>query len=170
MATALEHLGGVEALVLGGCCELNSTAQALITEIGTQRGHLAAANLGDGSGECVALEIRNSPAQAAGGHQNLEQLSRPCKCSDSVRQPHPRHETPAHARSNKNSRGERASSTTSGTKAHQRALYTQTGAPCHTGRIGAGRGGASSRARTWPYSFIIPPPPMPGWQVVQCTP
>ena len=57
MATALEHLGGVEALVLGGCCELNSTAQALITEIGTQLGHLAAANLGDGLGECVALEI-----------------------------------------------------------------------------------------------------------------
>ena len=55
MATALEHLGGVEALVLGGCCELNSTAQALITEIGTQLGHLAAANLGDGLGECVAL-------------------------------------------------------------------------------------------------------------------
>ena len=39
------------------CCELNSTAQALITEIGTQLGHLAAANLGDGLGECVALEI-----------------------------------------------------------------------------------------------------------------
>ncbi len=113
MATALEHLGGVEALVLGGCCELNSTAQALITEIGTQLGHLAAANLGDGLGECVALEIHQLRQQAAGGHQNLEQLSRPCKCPDSVRQPHPRHETPTHARSDKNSRGERTSSTTS---------------------------------------------------------
>ena len=57
MATALEHLGGVEALVLGGCCELNSTAHALITGIGTQLGHLMATESGDGPSECVALEI-----------------------------------------------------------------------------------------------------------------
>ena len=57
MATALAHLGGVEALVLGGCCELNSTAHTLITEIGTQLGRLAAEDLGDGLGECIALEL-----------------------------------------------------------------------------------------------------------------
>ena len=60
MATALEHLGGVEALVLGGCCELNSTAHALITEIGTQLGHLMATGSGDGPSECVALEIHRT--------------------------------------------------------------------------------------------------------------
>ena len=57
MATALAHLGGVEALVLGGCCELNATAHTLITEIGTQLGRLAAEDLGDGLGECIALEL-----------------------------------------------------------------------------------------------------------------
>ena len=58
MATALAHLGGVEALVLGGCCELNSTAHGLIVEqIGTQLGQLMATDSGNGPSECVALEI-----------------------------------------------------------------------------------------------------------------
>ena len=34
MATALAHLGGVEALVLGGCCELNATAPTPTTQSG----------------------------------------------------------------------------------------------------------------------------------------
>ena len=57
MATALAHLGGVEALVLGGCCELNSTAHGLVVEIGTQLGQLMATDSGNGPSECVALEI-----------------------------------------------------------------------------------------------------------------
>ena len=45
------------ALVLGGCCELNSTAHGLIVEIGTQLGQLMATDSGNGPSECVALEI-----------------------------------------------------------------------------------------------------------------
>ena len=41
METALGGLG-VEAIIVGGCCELNTSAHGLIVEIGTQLGIRAA--------------------------------------------------------------------------------------------------------------------------------
>ena len=36
MASALEGTGGVRALVVGGCCELNTTAHELLVDIGRE--------------------------------------------------------------------------------------------------------------------------------------
>ena len=55
METALGGLG-VQALVVGGCCELNTTAHRLIAEIGTQLGIRAATASGEDVNQCVALE------------------------------------------------------------------------------------------------------------------
>ena len=55
METALGGLG-VQALVVGGCCELNTTAHHLIAEIGTQLGIRAATASGEDVNQCVALE------------------------------------------------------------------------------------------------------------------
>ena len=55
METALGGLG-VEAIVVGGCCELNTTAHGLIIDIGTQLGIRAATASGEDVNQCVALE------------------------------------------------------------------------------------------------------------------
>ena len=55
METALGGLG-VEAIVVGGCCELNTTAHGLIVDIGTQLGIRAATASGEDVNQCVALE------------------------------------------------------------------------------------------------------------------
>ena len=55
METALGCLG-VEAIVVGGCCELNTTAHRLIIDIGAQLGLRAAAASGEDANQCVALE------------------------------------------------------------------------------------------------------------------
>ena len=55
METALGGLG-VEAIVVGGCCELNTTAHGLIIDIGTQLGIRAATAPGEDVNQCVALE------------------------------------------------------------------------------------------------------------------
>ena len=55
METALGGLG-VEAIVVGGCCELNTTAHGLIVEIGAQLGIHTAAASGEDVNQCVALE------------------------------------------------------------------------------------------------------------------
>ena len=47
---------GVEAIVVGGCCELNTTAHGLIIDIGTQLGIRAATASGEDVNQCVALE------------------------------------------------------------------------------------------------------------------
>ena len=55
METALGGLG-VEAIVVGGCCELNTTAHRLIIDIGAQLGVRAATASGEDANQCVALE------------------------------------------------------------------------------------------------------------------
>ena len=55
MEAALGGLG-VEAIVVGGCCELNTTAHGLIVDIGTQLGIRAATASGEDVNQCVALE------------------------------------------------------------------------------------------------------------------
>ena len=57
MATVMEKLGGVRALVVGGCCELNTTAHELIVEIGSEMGAYNAAESGEDIRQCTALEI-----------------------------------------------------------------------------------------------------------------
>ena len=47
---------GVEAIIVGGCCELNTTAHGLIIDIGTQLGIRAATASGEDVNQCVALE------------------------------------------------------------------------------------------------------------------
>ena len=58
MATAMEQMGGIQALVVGGCCELNTTAHELITEIGAERGAHSAAESGEDIKQCTALELQ----------------------------------------------------------------------------------------------------------------
>ena len=55
METALGSLG-VEAIIVGGCCELNTTAHRLIIDIGAQLGVRAATASGEDANQCVALE------------------------------------------------------------------------------------------------------------------
>ena len=57
MATVMKKLGGVRALVVGGCCELNTTAHELIVEIGSEMGAYNAAESGEDIRQCTALEI-----------------------------------------------------------------------------------------------------------------
>ena len=57
MATVMARLGGVRALVVGGCCELNTTAHELIVEIGSEMGAYNAAESGEDIRQCTALEI-----------------------------------------------------------------------------------------------------------------
>ena len=57
MATALRKQGGVTALVVGGCCELNADAHRLLAEIGALRGRQAARESGEGERACGALEL-----------------------------------------------------------------------------------------------------------------
>ena len=57
MATVMKELGGVRALVVGGCCELNTTAHELIVEIGSEMGAYNAAESGEDIRQCTALEI-----------------------------------------------------------------------------------------------------------------
>ena len=57
MATAMEQMGGVQALVVGGCCELNTTAHELITEIGAERGAHSAAESGEDIKQFTALDV-----------------------------------------------------------------------------------------------------------------
>ena len=45
------------ALVVGGCCELNTTAHELIVEIGGEMGAYNAAESGEDIRQCTALEI-----------------------------------------------------------------------------------------------------------------
>ncbi len=47
MAAAMEQMGGIRALVVGGCCELNTVAHELIVEIGAERGARNAAESGE---------------------------------------------------------------------------------------------------------------------------
>ena len=58
MASALEGTGGVRALVVGGCCELNTTAHELLVDIGSEVGAYNAAESGESLAECIALDIR----------------------------------------------------------------------------------------------------------------
>ena len=57
MASALEGKGGVRALVVGGCCELNTTAHELLVDIGSEIGAYNAAESGESLAECIALDI-----------------------------------------------------------------------------------------------------------------
>ena len=57
MASALEGTGGVRALVVGGCCELNTTAHELLVDIGSEIGAYNAAESGECLAECIALEV-----------------------------------------------------------------------------------------------------------------
>ena len=57
MASALEGAGGVRALVVGGCCELNTAAHELLADFGSQAGAYNAAESGESLTECIALEI-----------------------------------------------------------------------------------------------------------------
>ena len=57
MATVMAKLGGVRALVVGGCCELNTTAHELIVEIGSEMGAYNAAESGEDIRQCTALEV-----------------------------------------------------------------------------------------------------------------
>ena len=57
MASALEGAGGVRALVVGGCCELNTTAHELLVDIGSEIGAYNAAESGESLTECMALDI-----------------------------------------------------------------------------------------------------------------
>ena len=47
MASALESTGGVRALVVGGCCELNTTAHELLVDTGSEIGAYNAAESGE---------------------------------------------------------------------------------------------------------------------------
>ena len=58
MATAMEQMGGIRALVVGGCCELNTVAHELIVEIGAERGARNAAESGEDIRQCTALEVQ----------------------------------------------------------------------------------------------------------------
>ena len=44
------------SIIVGGCCELNTTAHGLIADIGTQLGIRAATASGEDVNQCVALE------------------------------------------------------------------------------------------------------------------
>ncbi len=57
MASVLEGAGGVRALVVGGCCELNTTAHELLVDIGSEIGAYNAAESGESLTECMALDI-----------------------------------------------------------------------------------------------------------------
>ena len=57
MATVMAKLGGVRALVVGGCCELNTTAHELLVDIGSEIGAYNAAESGESLAECIALDI-----------------------------------------------------------------------------------------------------------------
>ena len=57
MATALCSQGGVTALVVGGCCELNADAHRLLAEISETRGTRTARESGDCTKACIALEL-----------------------------------------------------------------------------------------------------------------
>ena len=61
MATVMKKLGGVRALVVGGCCELNTTAHELIVEIGSEMGAYNAAESGEDIRQCTALEVKMDP-------------------------------------------------------------------------------------------------------------
>ena len=75
METTLGSLG-VEAIIVGGCCELNTTAHRLIIDIGAQLGIRAATASGEDANQCVALEttrVRRDgplvpPSQIGSGH------------------------------------------------------------------------------------------------------
>ena len=64
MASALEGAGGVRALVVGGCCELNTAAHELLADFGSQAGAYNAAESGEGLTECIADSTRNKPSPA----------------------------------------------------------------------------------------------------------
>ena len=59
MASALEGAGGVRALVVGGCCELNTAAHELLADFGSQAGAYNAAESGESLTECIALGIKS---------------------------------------------------------------------------------------------------------------
>ena len=47
----------MRALVVGGCCELNTAAHELLADFGSQAGAYNAAESGESLTECIALEI-----------------------------------------------------------------------------------------------------------------
>ena len=85
MASALEGKGGVRALVVGGCCELNTTAHELLVDIGSEIGAYNAAESGESLAECIALDIHRVPCSAAAGGADLARLPRPLKRTNPLR-------------------------------------------------------------------------------------
>ena len=86
MASALEGAGGVRALVVGGCCELNTAAHELLADFGSQAGAYNAAESGESLTECIALEINRvrqrlaippDMARLPRSHQRPHQVRRP---------------------------------------------------------------------------------------------
>ena len=64
MATVMEKLGGVRALVVGGCCELNTTAHELIVEIGSEMGGGSSRRIcGARSAYCILARAARSRCQ-----------------------------------------------------------------------------------------------------------
>ena len=50
----------MRALVVGGCCELNTTAHELLVDIGSEIGAYNAAESGESLAECIALPRAHS--------------------------------------------------------------------------------------------------------------
>ena len=121
MATALRKQGGVTALVVGGCCELNADAHRLLAEIGALRGRQAARESGEGERAC-AWGFRAPATSTAAVGTDLEQLPEVYLCSGPVRRPHPRHSTAARPPG----RGGSCETRATGAETHQSGTY----APC----------------------------------------
>ena len=86
MASALEGAGGVRALVVGGCCELNTAAHELLADFGSQAGAYNAAESGESLTECIALEI-NRVSTATACNPDMARLPRSHQRPHQVRRP-----------------------------------------------------------------------------------
>ena len=58
MGKVIEDMGGVRALVVGGCCELNTEAHQLLAEIGGEIGMRSAAESGEDLQQSIQLDVQ----------------------------------------------------------------------------------------------------------------
>ena len=58
MGKVIEGMGGVRALVVGGCCELNTEAHQLLAEIGSEIGMRSAAESGEDLQQSIQLDVQ----------------------------------------------------------------------------------------------------------------